>query len=272
MISIRAPAADSRREETMDITTERVEFPSRRGNLLIGDLHRSSDVGGPLLLLCHGMESTRGGTKQQAIVERFVPMGFTVLRFDFSYVGESEGLFEDLTVSGEVDDTLGALDFLGDFGSNFVVLVGSSLGGAVALLTAAHAASSVGAVATIAAVGDSSLFTDRLSDADIELWRRADRRDWGDGRYLRASFLDDVERLDIANSLSRVTQPLLLMHGESDDVVPPGHASLIEAASAGDVRVVTFPGVGHRFEEPGALDSLLDTLEEWLKQVVDVDG
>lgn len=264
--------ADSRREETMDIRAERVEFPSRRGNLLVGDLHRSGDIGGPLLLLCHGMESTRGGTKQQAIVERFVPMGFTVLRFDFSYVGESEGGFSDMTVSGEVDDVLGALDFIGDFGSSLVVLVGSSLGGAVALLAAAHAATSVDAVATIAAVGDASLFTDRLSAADVRAWRSTDRRDWGDGRYLRASFLDDVERLDIAGALSRVVQPLLLMHGESDDVVPPSHATLIASASAGETRVVTFPGVGHRFEEPGALDALLDTLEEWLKKVARLDG
>jgi pimeloyl-ACP methyl ester carboxylesterase len=218
------------------------------------------------------MESTRGGTKQQAIVERFVPMGFSVLRFDFSYVGESEGLFEDLTVSGEVDDALGALDFLGDFGSSLVILVGSSLGGAVALLAAANDASSVHAVATIAAVGDASLFTDRLSEADAKLWRSTDRRDWGDGRYLRASFLDDVERVDIANALSRVTQPLLLMHGESDDVVPPSHATLIESACAGEAQVVTFPGVGHRFEEPGALDALLDTLEKWLKKVAPIDG
>lgn len=256
----------------MSISAERVEFPSRRGNLLVGDLHRADSAAGPVLLLCHGMESTRGGTKQQAIVDRFVPKGFTVLRFDFSYVGDSEGSFEDLTLSGEVDDTLGALDFLSEFGSREIILIGSSLGGAVALLTAAQASSAVGAVATIAAVGDSRLFTDRLTEAEADLWRRTDRRDWGDGNYLRASFLEDVERLDIAETLSRVTQPLLLMHGESDDVVPPSHATLIESAAAGESEVVTFPGVGHRFEESGALDALLETLETWLARVAKVDA
>ena len=75
------------------MTGERVEFASRRGNILVGDLHRTGDRCGPTLMLCHGMESTRGGRKQTAIVERFVPAGYSVLRFDFTYVGESEGSF-----------------------------------------------------------------------------------------------------------------------------------------------------------------------------------
>ncbi len=251
----------------MEVRSERIEFPSRQGNLLIGDLHRSADISGPVLVLCHGMESTRGGTKQQAIVERFVPQGFNVLRFDFSYVGESEGHFEDLTLSGEVADTLGALDFLNEFDTGPVTLVGSSLGGAVALLTAAQVPAQVHAVATIAAVGETALFTERLSEDDVAQWRRTGRRDWSDGSYLKTTFLDDVEKLDILQSLTRLSQPLLLMHGESDDVVPPSHATLIESAASGDVTVVTFPGVGHRFEEPGALDALLATLDGWLARV-----
>ena len=202
---------------------ERVEFPSRRGNLLVGDLHRPGSVCGPTLVLCHGMESTRGGTKQTAMVERFVPKGFTVLRFDFSYVGESDGKFEDLTISGEVDDVLGALDFLSDFQVSHRVLVGSSLGGAVALLVAADAASEVAAVATIAAVADTALFTDELSDSELAEWRRTGVRRWRDGA-MKASFLEDLGRVDILGAVARIDKPLLVLHGEADDVVPSDHA------------------------------------------------
>ncbi|SVD19127.1 uncharacterized protein METZ01_LOCUS371981, partial [marine metagenome] len=98
------------------------------------------------MLLCHGMESSRGGDKQLAIAERFIPLGLTVLRFDFSYVGESEGVFEDISISGEVADALGAVDFIQNFLPPRLTLVGSSMGGAVALLVAAAASHAVDAV------------------------------------------------------------------------------------------------------------------------------
>ena len=101
-----------------------------------------------------------------------MPQGWSVLRFDFSYVGQSEGQFEELTIGGEVDDALGALDFLGEFSPMTSVLVGSSLGGAVALLAAAQAPDKVDGVATIAAVGDTAIFTDGLSAAEITRWRK----------------------------------------------------------------------------------------------------
>ncbi|MEE8312247.1 MAG: alpha/beta fold hydrolase [Candidatus Binatia bacterium] len=250
---------------------ERVEFPGRRGTMLVGDLHRTGDDCGPTLILCHGMESTRGGHKQLAIVERFVPAGYSVLRFDFSYVGESEGSFEDITISGEVDDALGALDFLEGFSPRGCVLVGSSLGGCVALLAAAEAGSRVDAVATIAAVADPALFTSGLSEEQLARWRDTGTRAWRGGA-IRSSFLEDLARIDVASAVAATAGPLLVMHGVEDDVVPPSHAALIERAAAGRARVELFDGVGHRFEEPGALETLLATLELWLRETMPPSG
>lgn len=245
---------------------ERVEFPGRRGNLLVGDLHRRGDDCSRALVLCHGMESSRGGTKQTAIVERFVPKGYTVLRFDFSFVGESDGRFEDLTVSGEVDDALGALDFLAEFAPSSCILVGSSLGGAVALLAARHAAETVHGVATIAAVADTRLFTATLTPREIEEWHRSGRRRWRDS-FLKATFVEDLEKIDIEAAVRSLDVPLLVMHGQADRVVPCEHAHRIARAAKTAVELRTFPGIGHRFSEPSELDALLDTLEEWLGRV-----
>jgi len=250
------------------IATERIEFPSRRGNLLVGDLHRSANDNGRWLVLCHGMESTRGGTKQTAIVERFVPKGYTVLRFDFSFVGDSEGEYEDLTVSGEVDDALGALDFVHQFGgATDCTLVGSSLGGLVALLAATRAQHVVSRVATIAPVADAHIFTRDLTPDAIATWRSRGRRRVG-SNFLRPTFLDDVLTLDAPRAFSQLTLPILVLHGDDDTVVPPAHAELVARHARGPVIIKRFAGVGHRFEEPGALPKLLDALQEWLKAEV----
>ena len=254
-------------EPLAGVAGERVEFASRRGGLLIGEVHRAGESTGPMLLLCHGMESTRQGTKQQAIVERFVPLGVSVFRFDFSYVGESEGRFEDLTVTGEVEDALGAIDFVQEFSPSALVVVGSSLGGTVALLAAARTPERIHAIATIAAVADARLFTASLAAEEIAAWRREGRRTWREG-HMNVGFLEDVEQIDILAAVATLPHPLLVLHGEADPVVPVEHAHAIAAAARGEVTLATFPGVGHRFEEPGALDALLARLETWTAAVL----
>ncbi|MFP6625841.1 MAG: alpha/beta fold hydrolase [Deltaproteobacteria bacterium] len=244
------------------LPARRVEFAGRRGNLLVGDFYAAAD-GKPLLVLCHGMESTRGGTKQQAIIERFVPQGYGVLSFDFAYVGESQGEFEDLTISGEVDDCLAALDFAATLQTAACILVGSSLGGAVALLSAARSKHPPAAVATIAALTRADLFTEGLDEVEIKNWRDSGRRSWRQG-YLKVGFLEDVQRLDILAEAASAAGPLLAMHGDADVVVPVEHAYALSRVWAGPVRLEIFAGVGHRFEEPGALGGLIDTLEDWL--------
>ena len=257
------PVAPTMPEPLPPVSCERVEFPSRRGTLLVGDLHRIGAGSGRWLVLCHGMESARGGTKQKAIVERFAPAGYNVLRFDFSFVGDSEGEYEDLTVSAEVDDALGALDFMHGFGASECTLIGSSLGGLVALLAAAHAPHLVSRVAVIAAVADSHIFTDGLGESAIAEWRTRGRRRVGSG-FLKPGFLDDVLLLDAPAAMRSVTMPVLVMHGDADDVVPISHAELIRESVAGNCQVEKFKGVGHRFEETGALDRLLAVLGRWL--------
>jgi putative redox protein len=131
----------SQREDAGAAPITRVTFASRRGARLAGLLHLpagAADRGGrPAVVLCHGMESTKEGTKHTALAARLSALGHPCLRFDFSYVGESEGAFEDLTISGEIEDLAGACAFLRARGAAELALVGSSLGGTVAVLYAA---------------------------------------------------------------------------------------------------------------------------------------
>jgi uncharacterized protein len=250
-----------------DVTIEAVTMTSRRGVRLAGLLHVPTGVTaatGPVIVLCHGMESTKEGTKHQALAARLAALGYLCLRFDFSYVGESEGRFEDLTISGEVEDLGGVIDFLTARGATAFGIVGSSLGGTVAIVHAGRDPR-VRALVTIAAVSRPLGILERLRPADVETaWRQGGLHLDG-GTWIRRDFLDDLGRLDVLGAAGRTTAATLVTHGDEDRVVPVGDAHALFAVLPEPKALAIASGCDHRYSEPAHLSALLDGIVEWLQ-------
>ncbi len=247
-------------------TTHAVTMTSRRGVRLAGVLHLPAGVdepgGRPAVVLCHGMESTKEGTKHQALAARLTALGYVCLRFDFSYVGESGGRFEDLTISGEVADLGGAVDYLTSRGTPSFAVIGSSLGGTVAVLFAGDDPR-VRVLATIAAVAVPLGIVERMSPAAVEAWRRTGVRAEGGGRLGRG-FLDDLERVDVLAAARRTAAATLVTHGDADHVVPVGDAYALYAALPEPKALAITPGCDHRYSDSTHLDALLDRIVDWV--------
>src|SRR5258705_9427584 len=93
--------------------TERISFPNSRGDTLVGVLHHPAENNSAgAAILCHGMESHKNSQKLIFLSQELAQRGILALRFDFSYVGESSGKFEDITYSGEVEDLRAAYELM----------------------------------------------------------------------------------------------------------------------------------------------------------------
>lgn len=120
--------------EITQMPLERVQFPNRTGLNLAGWLAPRRQGPGTVVL-CHGVWTNHREMESRA--EALWNRGYNVMLFDFQGCGESEGRFSSLGLR-EVEDLLGALDFLSRRGgAGPIGVVGNSMGGAVALLTAA---------------------------------------------------------------------------------------------------------------------------------------
>jgi uncharacterized protein len=62
---------------------------------------------------------------------------------------------------------------------------------------------------------------------------------WLPARVLLRHHFDSLSRLPA------VRAPLLVIHGEADDLIPPEHGRRVAAAAGGPVELVLLPGVGH---------------------------
>lgn len=116
---------------------KKVFFQNSKGNKLVGiisNADRSKDK--PVIILAHGFTSSKDSDTYTTLAEELEKHGLTSFRFDFFAHGESEGEFEDITVSEATDDILQAIAFLKTLGYRHIGLMGSSFGGAASIMAA----------------------------------------------------------------------------------------------------------------------------------------
>ena len=115
---------------------------------------RVTEGAGPTIVFLPGYASDMSGTKALALEAWAKANGRAFVRFDYRGCGESEGAFEDYSLADWRDDALLVVD---QAAKGPVVLVGSSMGGWIALLVAKARPDRVAALVGIAPAPD---FTD----------------------------------------------------------------------------------------------------------------
>lgn len=199
------------------------------------------------IVYLHGVGDNRGSSI--GIASHFVPRGFDVIAYDSRAHGESQGdactygYYEKRDLSRVLDKVEGKP----------IILLGSSLGAAVALQAAA-ADRRVGAVVAIAA------FSDLRTAANERAPFFASKGNVNEA--LRIAEDTAHFRVDEASPVAaagRINVPTMLIHGDHDVETPSAHSLRIFAALHEPKRLVLVPNRGHR-------DSL--TPEVWR----DIDG
>jgi pimeloyl-ACP methyl ester carboxylesterase len=244
---------------------ERITFHNGRKQKLVGVLHRPAIKPNAAAILCHGMESSKESEKIVALSRQLAARGILALRFDFAGSGESEGKFEEMTYSGEVEDLRAAYDCVLEHKPKKIGVFGSSMGGTVALLFAAQE-KNVAALATLAAPVHPEKFSAKiLTPEEARQWRTRGYIIYHDKR-LNVSLLDDMERLDVPKAARKISCPALVIHGDKDDTVPVAEGRELFAALAGPKRLCVIKGSGHRLAEPAHLQKALAESIGWLTQ------
>lgn len=247
---------------------EKIAFTVPTGETLAGVLHHpAADAPESAVILCHGMDSHKNSEKLVYLGRALARRGVLALRFDFRYVGESNGEFADITYSGEVADLGAAYAFVQQRHPARTAILGSSMGGTVALLFAGQEPR-VAALVTVAAPIHPEAFPRRvLTDQQLQQWRERGFTIYH-GQRLNATLLQDLERLDVLASARKVTCPTLVIHGEADEVVPVAEARELHACLTSPKKLCILKGTDHRFSDPHIQQRTLDGAVDWLAQQI----
>ena len=215
----------------------------------------------PTLVFLPGYGSDMEGTKALALDAFAERRGVGMLRLDYSGTGSSGGDFEQATLASWLEESLTAID---ELTRGPLILVGSSMGGWLALHLAQLRPDRVQALVGIAAAPD---FTDwGFTDAQkAELRRRGrlEQKDPSDAQpqLFTLPFWQSGQRLRLLGKVIDINCPVRLIHGDMDPDVPLEIAlGTLRGFRSADVQLVVIKEGGHRLSRPHEIDAILRAL------------
>ena len=221
----------------------------------------------PTLVFLPGFMSNMTGDKATGIAALCEEQGQGCLRLDYSGHGASGGRFEDGTIGEWASDALFLIDHVTE---GPLVLVGSSMGGWIALLVALARRDRVVGLVGIAAGPD---FTASIGDRLAAPQRATLARDgilriesgYGGEFVITQRLIDEGASHFLLDAPIPLTCPVHLLQGQRDDDVPWQTALRIaERLESEDVRVTLIKDGEHRLSRPQDVSLLLETVGRFL--------
>lgn len=216
---------------------------------------------GPAIVFLPGYRSDMAGGKATALAQWAEAQGRACLLFDYSGCGESPGDFADGTL-GRWQEEAAAL--LASHVEGLVVLVGSSMGGWLALLLGRALGPRLAGLIGIAAAPD---FTDWGYSSEQKRRLAAGETLFEDNPYgpeptpTHAGFWADGQARRVLGGEIAIDCPVRLLHGQDDGDVPPEISlRLARALRSTDVQVTLVKGGDHRLSRDGDIALLLRTV------------
>ncbi len=231
---------------------QKLTFSNSRGDKLIGVLSNpTGDKTKPIVILVHGFNSKKETRSLVQLQEIFDKQDLSSFRFDLYGHGESEGEFENITVSEAVDDILRAIIFLKAEGYTRIGLVGSSFGG-LASIIATSQTEGIFALALKAPVSDyEETRRLKIGEEGIEQWEKEGYAIYEGNGYeklkLNYSFFENAGKNKAYTVAPSIKVPTLIVHGDQDKTVPIKQSiKTMKLLPKGEL--VTIKGASHSFE------------------------
>ncbi|MGR3571514.1 alpha/beta hydrolase [Brevirhabdus sp.] len=224
------------------------------------------DVGGPGVVFLGGFRSDMQGTKAVELERWAKEAGHAFLRFDYSGHGQSDGRFAEGCIGDWAQDAHEAIAALTEGPQ---VLVGSSMGGWIALLLARRAGLPIAGLVTIAAAPD---FTEDGMWAGFtqDQRRQLDRdgqvalpSEYGEDLVITRRLIEDGRENLVLRQPLRLPFPVRMLQGTADaDVDTSVALRLLDHAEGPDLRLLLVKGADHRFSTPDCLKAITQAIAE----------
>lgn len=224
-----------------------------------------------VIIICHGLIGSRVGVDRLFVKASnlLTEMGYLVIRFDYKGCGESSGEYGRNRLSDLIDQTEAMIQFAYDeLSIKELILLGHSLGGAVALFTAINN-SRVSRLIQWAAVGKPAFDIKRIFGEErlSELAEKEVVDFYGYSFY--QTYFDSLSDYFPIESCRQFSGDVLIAHGTVDKDIPYQYLNEYKQEylrrDKGTVETLLIENGEHTFSSSSQFNQLINGTIKWLE-------
>ncbi|MGM0472029.1 MAG: alpha/beta hydrolase [Bacillota bacterium] len=229
-----------------------------------------TDYPKPAVVLCHGFRANKVGPHRifVKLARKLAANGIVVFRFDYRGSGDSSGDFADSTISSQIKDVFTAIEYVSQLemvNQSQLGLLGLSLGGAIAA-TVAGRSERIKALVLWSAVAD---LEEMLAVHQPEGYSADKLEEQGyidfEGFKLSSDFIVGMNQIQPLVEIDDYNQPVFLVHGSEDEVVPVNHTEqYYDTVSSEVCQKHIIVGADHTYNQLEWESEALERTEQWL--------
>lgn len=243
---------------------QKIFFKNSIGQKLAGVLYKPKNKKEyPIAIFCHGYKSSKWARPALALSETLPKKGIGFFAFDFSGNGESEGKFEDATVTQYIDDLKCAIDLISKKTRN-ITLIGASLGGLISLNAVSHDKR----VKILILISPLSHFRGQIRK-EFER-RKKSKKDYiytTSGKKVKMKikfsfYLDALKYLG-NKRYNKISVQTLILHGDNDKIVNIKDSIRLNKIIK-ESKLIIIKGADHRYSKKKDFNKVINKTTEFI--------
>lgn len=240
--------------------TIRINVKNQDNENLVCEINKSeisTSVNKPAVLILHALTGNKENRTINFLAKNLPEHGFDTIQFDFSGHGESEGRMEKANITKQLKDINSVLSQVTQVNTRKIIVIGNSF----SVITALAFAKNNESVAGLILLSGRAKYLKYLDSLE----KVKDKYKLAENVFADEAFIEDYKKYNPLENIKIFKGPVLIIHGEKDEVIPKEDAELLYASAKSKKEIFILPGAGHKY--PEQKDNVLGKIVEFLDAV-----
>ena len=252
----------------------KVKFSNKNNHMLDGRLEMPESAPKAYAICCHCFTCSKDTLTTYRISKAMAEKGYATLRFDFTGLGGSKGVFSQTGFSSNVTDVLAAIKYLRTHYQAPALLIGHSLGGTAILEAATQIdkinSDEIQAVVTIASPSQPAHVLHHFGEALplLEQGIASSISVAGQHYDIEPEFVKDLRSYDMQQVLNDLHKPALIFNIVNDALVSEQNAIELNEWIKGDSKIITLENSDHLLSNKSDTNFVTNEIDQWFKPFI----